>query len=71
LRSIVVLLETADSGEVLARLENLFPACPICFENGRLQTALEDAGLLKPRLRAPLIQCEGKPVSETLIEDRG
>lgn len=69
----VVVIEGRDGREI-GQLENLYPTCPVCMERRvqeAVQSALESKGLLKPRLRAPLIQVEGKPVSETLIEDRG
>jgi hypothetical protein len=59
-----------DGVSVLGRLENLYPSCPTCLEV-RLENALRAEGLLKARAPRTLIQCEGKPVSETLIEDRG
>lgn len=74
-RRLEVLTDTQDNGGVHVEDESRQAAIDL---DQRIQRALFEAGLVseikppvkRPRERAPLIKIKGKPLSETVIEDR-
>lgn len=70
----LLFLERIADSRQIGRIENLYPSCPVCSERRAEQALLDslhEAGLLRTGAPRTLIHCEGKSVSETIIEERG